>query len=160
MTIMLWVWLLLVAGLLFMLLEVFIPSHGLLGVSGIACLALSLWFAFKLGAILGLVVAVLILILLPIEIVFGVKVFPRTPIGKRMILPAREDTTAADRASADDLSGFVGKAGVTVTMCRPSGIAEIDGKRVDVVAEGMVIDANRPINVLKIDGNRVIVREK
>lgn len=154
-----WVWALLVAGLLFLLLEVFIPSHGLLGVSGIAALVVSVWFAFKISPALGFGVFAIGVILLPLEVIFGVKMFPRTPVGKRMMLPARARTGKDERSGEPSLAEYVGQKGVTTTMCRPSGVAEIAGTRVDVVAEGMVIDANRPVTVLRVDGNRVVIRE-
>ena len=154
-----WIWALLLAGLVFLLMEVFLPSHGLLGVSGLAALCVSIIFAFKMSTPLGITIFVIAMVLLPLEIVFGVKVFPSTPLGKRMMLPAREKTTLEDRSGEPDLSAYVGRDGVTVTMCRPAGIADIGGKRIDVVAEGMMIDANRPVKVLRVDGNRVVVKE-
>ena len=41
---------------------------------------------------------------------------------------------------------------------RPAGIADIDGKRVDVVSQGEWIDATTPIEVIRVDGNRIVVR--
>jgi len=156
----LWIWVLLAAGLVLLLAEVFVPSHGLLGVSGAGALIISLAFAFKASAVLGVIVVILIVVLLPIEIVVGVRLFPATPLGRRMMLEARAKTTKADTASEGQLLEYVGKDGVTVTMCRPAGIADIAGRRVDVVAEGTMIDINRPVTVLRVDGNRVVVREK
>ena len=156
-----WVFALLAAGLLFLLMEIFIPSHGLLGVSGLAALGGSIYLAFNHhGVGLGLLIVLLVLVCLPIEIIVGVKLFPKTPIGKLMMLPARMKTRPEDRVEGADLAGYVGKAGVTVTQCRPAGIAEFDGKRMDVVAEGTIVDANRPVTVLRVDGNRVVIREK
>jgi len=155
-----WIVAFLIAGLLFFLMEVFIPSYGLLSIGGAAGLGLAFFFAFKMSVATGFVILFVALVVLPLEIILGVKLFPKTPLGRRMMLPAREKTTAADRVGEADLSAYVGREGVTVTMCRPSGIAEIGGRRVDVVAEGTVIDNNRPIVVLRLDGNRVVVKEK
>jgi membrane-bound serine protease (ClpP class) len=41
---------------------------------------------------------------------------------------------------------------------RPAGIAEFDGRRVDVVSEGELIDAGQFIEVTRVDGNRIVVR--
>jgi membrane-bound serine protease (ClpP class) len=41
---------------------------------------------------------------------------------------------------------------------RPAGIAEIDGERIDVVAEGEMIEAGATIVVSRVDGNRIVVR--
>jgi membrane-bound serine protease (ClpP class) len=44
-------------------------------------------------------------------------------------------------------------------MCRPSGTAQFDGERYDVVSEGLTILQDRPVKVVRVEGNRVIVRE-
>ncbi len=155
-----WVFLLLAIGLFLLLAEVFIPSHGLLTVGALGTLGASVYFAFGHGPALGFTVIIVAVILLPLEIVLGVKLFPNTPIGKLMMLKRRDKTTDDDRVGAQELDQYVGKTGVTRTMCRPAGIAEIEGKRVDVVAEGMIIDAERPVTALRTDGNRLVVREK
>ncbi len=151
---------LLVIGLVFLLMEVFIPSAGLLLIGGVGALSGSLFVAFRSSLALGVLVIVLIVILLPTEIIIGVKLFPKTPLGKRMILGPKAQTTASDRAPVEDLSGLVGKEGVTLTYLRPAGVADLEGRRVDVVAEGTMIDAHRPVKVVLVDGNRVVVRER
>jgi len=59
----------------------------------------------------------------------------------------------------EKLKKFLGKRGVTRTMLHPTGIAEIDGERIDVVTEGMMIEPNRPVEVLQVRGNALVVRE-
>jgi len=43
-------------------------------------------------------------------------------------------------------------------VLRPACIAEIEGKRVDVVSEGELIDAGQIVEVAHVDGNRIVVR--
>lgn len=153
------IFLLLAAGLVFLLMEIFIPSGGILGISGAAAFTGCLILAFRHSLALGVLVTVLIVILLPIDIVLGVKMFPNTPIGRWVMLRPKEKTTDADRAPADDMDKFLGREGVSVTGLRPSGVIDIDGERIDVVAEGLMIDPDRPVKVVKVDGNRLVVRE-
>jgi membrane-bound serine protease (ClpP class) len=54
--------------------------------------------------------------------------------------------------------GLVGKTGVAASTLRPAGIADIDGKRVDVVSDGEFIEPGESIRVDHVDGNRVVVR--
>ena len=75
-------------------------------------------------------------------------------------MAARGRTGKQDRSSPADIFELAGKEGITMTACRPAGVARIGASRVDVVAEGTMIDANRPVKVLRVEGNRVIVREK
>jgi membrane-bound serine protease (ClpP class) len=50
------------------------------------------------------------------------------------------------------------KTGTALTTLRPSGTALIDGRRVDVVTEGSMIERGTPIRVVAIEGLRVVVR--
>jgi len=154
------IFMLLAAGLFLLVMEIFIPSYGLLSAGALGCLAAGLFLAFRINAAFGFVCLAAVLVLLPIEIVIGVKLFPRTWIGHRIVIGARKKTERSERSSDESLFDLEGREGITVTSLRPSGVAEIDGQRVDVVAQGMMIDANRPVKVVSVDGNRVVVRER
>jgi membrane-bound serine protease (ClpP class) len=85
------------------------------------------------------------------------KLFPRTPLGKRMIVEGptfAHDTAATDPRSRD----LLGKSGRAVSTLRPAGIADIEGRRVDCVADGELLDAGTEVTVVRVDGNRVVVR--
>jgi len=51
----------------------------------------------------------------------------------------------------------VGDVGVAESVLRPSGRALIQGRSVDVVADGKFIEPGQPIQVIDIRGNRLIV---
>lgn len=51
------------------------------------------------------------------------------------------------------------RTGVAITQLRPSGTAFINGKRVDVVTEGGLIDQGASLKVVAVEGLRVVVRE-
>ena len=50
------------------------------------------------------------------------------------------------------------RSGVAASPLRPAGIATIDGRRVDVVSNGPLIEPGVAVVVDKVDGNRVVVR--
>lgn len=54
---------------------------------------------------------------------------------------------------------LIGRTGVTLTILRPAGKAQIDGKFVDVVSDGPFIEQGTAIEVLEVNGNRVVVRQ-
>ena len=91
----------------------------------------------------------------PIILTFGIKLFPRTPLGRK--ITARgfsfEDGRAVDRRD----EGLAGARGIVEAQLRPAGIARIDGRRVDVVSRGESIDAGTEVVVVEVSGNRVIV---
>ncbi len=49
--------------------------------------------------------------------------------------------------------------GTALTQLRPSGIADINGQRVDVVTEGDLIERGAQIKVVAVEGARIVVRE-
>jgi membrane-bound serine protease (ClpP class) len=53
----------------------------------------------------------------------------------------------------------VGKSGVALTLLRPAGIAEIDGKRVDVMTAGEFLAKGCRVTVVKAEGMHILVRE-
>jgi len=60
--------------------------------------------------------------------------------------------------SNDDYSRLLGKVGKSVTILRPSGIAEFEGERVDVVTDGDFITRGSAVEVSDVAGRRVTVR--
>jgi len=149
---------LLIVGLVAAVLELFVPSGGILAIGSGASLITSVVFAFRINIMLGVVFLILIIILLPASLLFGVKVFPATPMGRKIMLRRTQQELVSAGGADEDLKGLGGKSGTTLTRCRPSGMAEIDGQRVNVVAEGTMLEAGVPIKVLRIEGNRVVVR--
>ena len=53
---------------------------------------------------------------------------------------------------------FVGKEGETTTVLRPSGMADVEGIRLNVVSEGEYIPNGTKVRVVRVDGARVVVR--
>ena len=58
-------------------------------------------------------------------------------------------------ADQKDLLGLEGSA---LTPLRPAGVADIGGRRVDVVSEGAYIAAGTALKVIRVEGVRVVVR--
>ena len=154
-----------VAGVLLLLLEVLvIPGFGVAGLLGIAAIVAALVLSlvgpgftttFMLAAAGRVVLSMLAAIVISLILL---RYLPRLPFGRRLIL--RRDLVAAEGwASAPESdTKWLGKTGRASTPLRPSGIADIDGARVDVVSDGEHIDAGEMIRVTRVDGNRVVVR--
>lgn len=60
--------------------------------------------------------------------------------------------------SAPARDELVGKQGVALTDLRPSGTAEVDGERIDVVTEGEFVKAGAPVTVVRAESFRHVVR--
>jgi membrane-bound serine protease (ClpP class) len=152
-------------GLLLLAVEIFVtPGFGLTGVLGIvamiAGLTLSLVGAGATAAIvIGAIarVAVSLLIALVASVVL-LRFLPKLPFGRQLILHTGLGADTGYASAPESDRQWLGKHGTAVSPLRPAGIADIDGKRVDVVSQGEWIDATTPIEVIRVEGNRIVVR--
>lgn len=153
-----WPLLLLAFGLILLIAEVFIPSGGLIGLLALCCLALSLWRAFERSTDLGLMFLLADFLLMPMVIVLGVYLWPKTPMGQRALLkpPAPEDIEASH--SSQRLDHLVGQLGRALTPLRPSGMVDFDGRRLDGLAEEGLIPTGSLVQAIRVRGGQLIVR--
>jgi membrane-bound serine protease (ClpP class) len=155
---------LLIAGVLLAFLETFIPSGGVLAVLAAGSLLGAIVLGFMQSSDTGCIVSIAVIICVPIIVVIGLKLLPKTPLGRRMLLVGPKGKFAASgetgRMSPEDYGDLTGKSGVVVASLRPAGIAEIDGKRRSVTADGQMIDPGCEIVVVRVEGNNIIVRPK
>jgi len=138
------------------IIEVFIPTFGALAIMSLTALVGAIYFGFQQDPILGWSLAGLAAVGMPTLIVVSFKIFPKTKMGKHMILSAPESHPAP--ATRSDRTDLVGREGVARSALRPSGTAEFDGERLDVVTRGELVDAGIPIRIIENRGNRIIVR--
>jgi len=154
-----------VAGLILLAIEVLvIPGFGVAGVLGVIAIVASLVLSlvgpgftitFMMAAAGRVVFALLFALLASLVLL---RFLPRLPFGRRLVLK-RGLAAAEGYASAPEIDAqWLGKTGQASSPLRPAGIADIDGRRVDVVSDGEHIDAGQFIRVTRVDGNRVVVR--
>lgn len=148
--------LLFAGGVILLLAEVFLPTHGLLGVMGAIGLIGGVGVCFSINEFLGLGAAVTLVVLMPFATALWVKVWPHTPAGKRLILgpvaPANADASPPVH---------VGQVGVVVSELRPGGVCEFGpaSERVEARSEaGAVIPAGRRVEVVALVDHRPVVR--
>lgn len=151
---------LIAVGLVAIFAELLIPAFGLIGLAGLGSVVAAVVFAYsEHGDALGTVVLATALVTTPLAIFLGLKYFPKTFIGKRLILSDsfdRDSGYASYTSSAYE--GLVGKHGRAKTTLRPSGVAEIDGRKQSVVTEGEFIEHDATVRVVRVEGSRVVVR--
>jgi membrane-bound serine protease (ClpP class) len=145
-----------VVGFLLIAAEVFLPGL-ILGTIGLLCLIASVVLVYlQFGTAAGLVATFVVGGLSLVGFVIWLFLFPRTFIGRRIMLNKR---SFDEHRSDHDLS-LVGQSGEAVTPLRPSGTARIGGKRVDVTAIGEFLEEGEEVIVVAADGMRVAVRRK
>lgn len=157
-----WSILLVMIGLVLVMLEVFIPSGGILGFLAIASMLAGVVLAFyhyPAKPWIGVGLLAVALVGLPGCLIVALHYFPNTPLGRRIVLriPLSEEVLPdRDRQREKDL--LVGKQGLAKTKMLPGGVVSIEGRSIDALSEGMPIEPGEPIVVVEVRGNVVVVR--
>lgn len=140
--------------------ELVIPSGGAILVIAAILDLIGLLMIFVYGDwYVGFATLVGQAILLPIFAVLAMYIWPRTPFGRRMIV---EGTTSEEKLVAfpggEELERLRGRVGRAVSVLRPAGVVEFDGRRVDCLSEGVLIEPNTWVRCIDVKGATVIVR--
>ncbi len=147
---------LLLAGLTLLLIEThLLPGHGLAAVIGLVLLFAGMFWALggNKNAAFALTVSA---VLTMVSLVAFFTYLPKSPVWKKLGQEMRQRTELG-YVAADSRMFLLGKRGVTESVLRPSGIAQIEGIRVDVVTEGDFLESGTAIVVTRVEGNRVVV---
>lgn len=157
---------LLLTGLTVLFLELFIPSAGVLFAISMVCIVSSVVVAFFVHPMLGVALIATDLILACVLPGVVLKIWAKTPFGRRMFLDAPApladndlDSPAITSTDGFDYMTLMGETGKTLTPLRPSGTTDFAGRRVDTVSEGVMIEKGELVRVVSVEGHRVVVRQ-
>lgn len=150
-----WSILLLLVGCVVLVLEVFIPSGGLLSVLSAAAFIGAIIIAFQRGPVTGFTFVMTTIIAVPLVLVAAFHYWPKTRIGKAFL---GELPTEAEVLPDDPRRELLGRVGVTRSKMLPSGAVEIEGHMVDAITQGKPIEPGQYVVVTEVRANRVVVR--
>ena len=159
MSLLVWSLVLLSLGLGLILLEVFVPSSGVLGIlAGLSVIA-AIVVAFMEGPYVGLAIVSTTVVALPAAVAIALRIWPTTSIGRRILLgvPKAEELLPDDEAT-QRFKGLVGKQGVAQSLMLPSGAVLIEGRTYDATAPGVAIEPGTAVRVVEVHGARIVVR--
>lgn len=157
-----------VVGLVLLVVEIaFIPGFGLIGLAGILCMVGSLlltrlpsyqwWNLDDISGVIGQLALSMIIAIVGSALLL--RALPKFALFNRLVLSSQ---TSSDEGfvgtPTDSDEGLVGQEGTTLTVLRPTGMGMFNGKRLDIIAEGELIEQHTLVKVIEARGNRVIVR--
>lgn len=159
MNFLLWATLLLLLGLALIVLEIFVPSGGVLGLLSTISILAAIVLAFFDGPGTGLAFVLTTVVAIPAILAAAVRVWPDTPMGRHILLrvPTPEDVLP-DSPLRRELKSLVGKRGIAKSVMLPSGVVIIDGQPIDAIGQGVAIEPGQRIKVVEVRGTRVVVR--
>ena len=150
----------LIVGFILLVIEMFLPGIGLAGVSGvialIAVVVMQLGWGNPRVALYVIAIALLVIIL---GLIWIIRSFQKGRLSKSFLVlrDSSDGTSVPEIATAK--TDLLGKSGVALTILRPAGIAEIDGRRVDVTTAGEFIPKGSPVTVVKAEGMHILVNK-
>ena len=143
---------LLVMGAVLLLLETLLPGI-VAGVAGLVCLIAGVSLSYsRFGIEPGSFVFLGVLVALTLGAVLWIKYFPGSALARPFLSNRVIGDIDAEKRELLD------KTGVAQSALRPSGVALFNGRRVDVITEGAMIEPGTPVKVVQIEGIRVVVR--
>ena len=152
--------LLMLLGVTLVILELFIPSGGVIGcVAGVALVASVVVAFVGRGMYAGTAILVSNAVLLAIFFPMAIRIWPRTPIGRELFIGTpQEHEVLPDDEEYTVLQTLVGRRGTVKTDMLPSGIVVIDGEEYDAVSVGVPISPGERIQVVDVETHTIIVR--
>ena len=147
----LWIILLGILGLMLVFAEMLIPGFGVFGIIGSLVLLGTVTLCYK---VYGEVAFLMALTILAAAFILLIVIAKKSGLYKRFVLKDRLETKDFDESTLD---GLLGAEGLTQTTLRPFGVADFQGRSVDVCSKGEFIDKGKKIRVVDIKGKIVTV---
>ena len=148
-----WIILLCIVGLALVFAEMLIPGFGVFGILGSVCL---LGTACLLAKVYGITAFLITVVLLVIAFALMIVLAKKSGFYNKVVLRDKQEAQDFDEST---LQGLLGAEGVTQTTLRPFGVADFQGKMVDVCSNGDFIDRGKRVRVTQIQGKTVTVAE-
>lgn len=141
-----------VIGFAAIILEFFVPAAGIIGILGGGCVITATVFTYlNYGLIPGTLFLFSCLIIGPIIFILYFKLFPKSFVGKRLILHKT-------LANEDQTENLLDQKGVCLTPLRPVGEILINDKRYNGLTRGEFISKDSSVVVVAVEGNKIIVK--
>ena len=142
---------LLILGAVLLFLETLLPGL-IAGIVGVICLLIAVVLAYGENFSTGNIVLGVVVGGLAVGTWAWLKFFPESRMAKKFIAQRAVGGLGVERPEL--LNG----TGTALTQLRPSGVAQINGQRVDVVTEGGLIERGTAVKVVAVEGARIVVR--
>ncbi len=143
-----------ISGFVLVIVEMFYPGFGVPGILGSILLFLGVMFLAN-SVVEAIIIILIILAVLGIILTLVLHSASRGRL-KNMVLSDSLNKESGF-SGTEDLEFFLDREGFAVTVLRPSGTADFDGVKLDVVSQGEFIQKGAKVKVIKVEGRRIVV---
>jgi membrane-bound ClpP family serine protease len=152
-------YLMILLGLLLLVAEFFIPSGGVLLALSLAAIAIGVVMTFSYSIDTGLITLLGLFVVIPAVVGVMLHYWQKTRMGRRFFLSGPEqDATIASMPVHLELEQLRGRFGRAISALRPAGVVDFDGRRVDCITEGMMVEPEAWVRCIEVKAGKVIVR--
>ncbi len=147
------------AAVILYAIEMFMPGFGIAGILGSCCFVAVIVMQFVGNTLTAaLWVTGVLLVLLTAALILVVRSFQRGKLSRSRIVLHDNIEANSSPVTDDERSTLVGKTAVSVTPLRPSGLVELDGKRLNVETYGNFIPAGTSVTIVSAEGLNIYVK--
>jgi membrane-bound ClpP family serine protease len=151
-------YLLIAVGMLFLAAELIFPS-GILSVLAVCAIVGGVTIAFIYDPYHGWFCLILVFVAVPTLLVAIFHFLPKSAMSRRFISSGpEEDATIASMPVILELEQLRGRIGRTLSALRPAGVVDFDGRRIDTITEGMMVEPGQWVRCIDVKAGRVLVR--
>ncbi len=150
----------LIAGLVLLVVELFVPGFGVSGILGILLLAAADFTLFSTGyKQAAFTVLAIVLLVIVLSLILFIRSLNRGRLSRSFLVLNEKIQSSSDPTLDAQTDLLVGQSGTALTQLRPSGIAEIGGKRYDVITDATFLEKGTPVTVIEAKGMHILVRK-
>lgn len=145
---------------LLLIVDLFVPSGGVLLVLAALAEIGSVLFAFRHSFDTGLWMLIVSLGSIPLAVWLFVKVWPNTPMGRRIISrpPEREDWEWTANPPGLRLQDLIGREAIVTRDLMPVGCIEVDQTSYEATAQGQLLEKGTSVEIVRIDLGLLVVQ--
>ena len=146
-----WALFLIVIGILFLTMEIFIPGFGLFGIMSFISIISSFFIVF-IYIPYGFLIIILEILLFITALIILFYVIKKRNVVKKIVLS--ENLNEMKDYNPND---FINKIGITTTMLKPSGFVKFDIDTIEVYSQSGLINPNTKVKVTEVKNKKVFV---
>lgn len=138
--------------------DLFVPSGGMLLLLATLAAVAAVLFGFRSGHSVGMGMLTLVIATIPSFVFLAIKIWPHTPLGRRIILKLPTSEPSGAGVAAEPLQELVGCVLLAETAFLPTGQLRVGHRRFNAMAESGFIEAGSHVRVLSVHERNLIVR--
>ncbi|MBC7773786.1 MAG: NfeD family protein [Pyrinomonadaceae bacterium] len=156
---------LLAAAVLLLVVEVFIPSMGLISLTALVLAIAGIVCLFQESVTWGIVGIAAFLLFGTGGFMFALRMMPHTLIGRRLLYGEDADKHTGEEQDSlppgtvrGEFDELLGEEGLAVTDMRPVGTIRVGDRKLTATSETSFLSAGTKVRVSSVEGNQVKVR--